>query len=154
MCLTIRSTTIARGKTTEVRLPDRANDRYFVLIQELPLRPLRSDRELDRAIAMIDRLLSRGGLAGDEEDYLDVLSDLVEKYEDRRYPIEPVSGLDALRYLIESSGKTQATVAAEAGMPDSMLSEVLLGRRRLNTRHIGILARYFRIDPGVLLGTP
>jgi HTH-type transcriptional regulator / antitoxin HigA len=93
-------------------------------------------------------------LAGDEEDYLEVLSDLVEKYEDQRYPIQPVSGLDALRHLVESSGKTQAIVAAEAGLPESTLSEVLLGRRRLNTRHVGILARYFRIDPGVFLDAP
>jgi HTH-type transcriptional regulator / antitoxin HigA len=142
---------VARGKTTEVRPSDRTSDRFFVLIQELPLHPLRSDRELDRAISMIDRLLTRDRLARDEEDYLDVLSDLVEKYEHARYPIEPISGLDALRRLVESSGKTRAAVAAEAGLPESTLSEVLLGRRRLNTRHIGILARYFRIDPGIFL---
>jgi hypothetical protein len=71
---------------------------------------------------MIDRLLARGGLAGDEEDYLDVLADLVEKYEDEHYPIEPVSGLDALRHLVDSSGKTQATVAAEAGLPANAAS--------------------------------
>ena len=53
---------------------------------------------------MIDRLLAQGALAADEEDYLDVLSDLVEKYEDQRYPIEPVSGLDALRHLIRRAG--------------------------------------------------
>ena len=70
---------------------------------------------------MIDRLLARGGLARDEEDYLDVLSDLVEKYEDQHDPIQPVSGLDALRHLVESSGKTQATVAAGAGLPESTL---------------------------------
>ncbi len=142
---------MARGKTTDVRPLDRTTDRYFVLIQELPLRPLRSDSELDRAIALIDRLLTRSKLARDEADYLDVLSDLVEKYEDKRYPIEPISGLDALRHLVESSGKTQATVASEARLPESTLSEILLGRRRFNTRHIGILARYFRIDPGIFL---
>jgi HTH-type transcriptional regulator / antitoxin HigA len=103
---------------------------------------------------MIDRLLAQGGLAGDEEDYLDVLSDLVEKYEDVRYPMQPVSGLDALRHLVDSSGKTRATVAAEAGLPESTLSEVLLGRRPLNTRHIGIMARYFRIDPGIFVDVP
>jgi HTH-type transcriptional regulator/antitoxin HigA len=108
---------------------------------------------LDRAIAMIDRLLARR-LAGDEEDYLDVLSDLVEKYEDQHFPIEPIFGLDALRHLVDSSGKTRATIAAEAGLPVSTLSEILLGRRRLNTRHIDILARYFRIDPGVFLDRP
>jgi HTH-type transcriptional regulator/antitoxin HigA len=145
---------VARGKTTEVRPPERTSDRYFALIRELPLRPLGSDAELDRAIAMINRLLARGGLARDEEDYLDVLSDLVQKYEDEHYPIEPVSGLDALRHLVESSGKTRATIAAEAGLPESTLSEVISARRRLNTRHIGILARYFRIDPGIFLDAP
>jgi HTH-type transcriptional regulator / antitoxin HigA len=80
-----------------------------------------------------------------------VLSDLVEKYEDDHYPVKPVTGIDALRHLVESSGKTRATLAAEAGLPESTLSEVLLGRRRLNTRHIGILARYFRIDPGIFV---
>ncbi len=145
---------MARGNATEVRRPGRTSDRYIVLIQEFPLRPLRSDRELDRAVAMIDRLLARGGLARDEEDYLDVLSDLIARYEDEHYPIEPISGLDALRHLVESSGKTQATVAAGAGLPESTLSEILLGRRRLNTRRIGILARYFRLDPGLSLDAP
>jgi hypothetical protein len=37
---------------------------------------------------MIDWLLDQGGLAGDEEDSLDVLSDLVEKYEDARSTLE------------------------------------------------------------------
>ncbi len=145
---------MVRGKVTEPRPPNRASDRYFALIQEFPLRPLRTGGELDQAVAMIDRLVARGGLAGDEEDYLDVLSDLVEKYEDQHFPIEPISGLDALRHLVDSSGKTRETLAAEAGLPVSTLSEVLLGRRRLNTRHIGILARYFRIDPGVFLDAP
>jgi HTH-type transcriptional regulator / antitoxin HigA len=100
------------------------------------MRPIRSDRELDRAIAVIDRLLARGRLASDEEDYLDVLSDMVENYEDDRYPIKPVSGIDALRDPVESSGKTRASIAKEASLPESTLSEILSGRRQLNARHI------------------
>ncbi len=59
-----------------------------------------------------------------------------------------------MRHLVESSGKTRATVAAEAGLPESTLSEILLGRRRLNIRHVGVRARYFRVDPGVLPDAP
>ena len=69
---------MAHGKTAEVRPAGRTSDRYYVLIRELPLRPISSDKELDRAIAMIDRLLARDELARDEQDYLDVLSDLAE----------------------------------------------------------------------------
>ena len=77
---------MARGRASETRPRGPTSDRYFDLVREFPLRPLRSDRELDRAIAVIDRLLARGKLASDEADYLDVLSDLVEKYEDEALP--------------------------------------------------------------------
>ena len=137
-----------------MQAPGGVGDGYFALIREFPLRPISSDTALDRAIVMIDRLLAQDKLAGDEQDYLDVLSDPVEKYEDQRCPVERVSGVDALRHLVESSGKTRAVVAVEAGLPESTLSEVLSGRRQLNTRHISILARYFRIDPGIFIDAP
>src|SRR5579872_2385309 len=57
-------------------------DLYLTLIREFPLRPIRSEADLDGAIAMIDALTDRGELRPDEQDYLDVLSKLVEEYED------------------------------------------------------------------------
>jgi hypothetical protein len=74
---------VARGKTAEVRPSNRASDRYFVLIHAHPLRPISSDMKLGWAIAIFDRLLARDELAGDEQNYLDILPDLVERYEDR-----------------------------------------------------------------------
>jgi HTH-type transcriptional regulator/antitoxin HigA len=124
---------------------------YLALIRELPLRPIRSESELDRAIAMVDALGDRETLAPDEHDYLLVLSSLIEKYEDERYPIPAVSGVSMLRYLIESKGVARAKVAAEAGIAESTLSEILAGKRKLGIRHITILARYFKVDPGLFI---
>ena len=50
------------------------------------------------------------------QDYLNDFSDVVESYEDQRYPIARVSGLDALRHLVVLIDKTWATVAAEASV--------------------------------------
>ena len=69
---------------------------YLALIRELPLRPIRTEAELDRAIAMVDALGDRDTLAPDEHDYLLVLADLIEKYEDEQYPIPAVSGVSML----------------------------------------------------------
>jgi HTH-type transcriptional regulator/antitoxin HigA len=77
---------------------------YLALIREFPLRPIRSDAELDRAIAMVDALSDRESLTPDEHDYLLVLSGLIENYEDERYSIPAISGVAMLRYLIESKG--------------------------------------------------
>jgi hypothetical protein len=76
-----------------------------------------------------------------------------------RYRVGP-SGFPLRRAGRDSDEHKWATAPVEIRIddkregPESTLSEVLLGRRRLNTRHIGILSRYFRIDPGVFLDVP
>ena len=56
-------------------------DLYIELIHRFPLRRLRSDAQLDEAIAIIDELVTRDDLTPGETDYLDVLSNLVHRYE-------------------------------------------------------------------------
>jgi HTH-type transcriptional regulator/antitoxin HigA len=126
------------------------SDRYFELVRRFPLRPIRSDDELDRAIAVIDSLLTQAELDTDQDDYLDVLGDLVRKYESTVSPLQPLPDSEMLRFLItDAKGVTQAEVAAETGMPESTISEVLSGKRGLSRRNIGTLARYFHVSPSV-----
>jgi HTH-type transcriptional regulator / antitoxin HigA len=126
------------------------SDRYFELVRRFPLRPIRSDEELDRAIAVIDSLLAQAELDTDEDDYLDVLGELVRKYESTISPLPPLPDAEMLRFLItDAKGATQAEVAAETGIPESTISEVLSGKRGLSRRNIGTLARYFRVSPSV-----
>jgi HTH-type transcriptional regulator/antitoxin HigA len=124
---------------------------YLELVRSFPLRPIRSDRDLERAITVINSLIDRKTRSSDEEDYLDVLGDLVEKYETEHHPMPPVSDADMLRHLIESRETTQAEVAAEAGIAESTISEILAGKRRMNRRHIEALARHFKVNPAVFI---
>jgi HTH-type transcriptional regulator/antitoxin HigA len=124
-------------------------DRYLELIRRFPLRRLQSEADLDAAIRVVHDLIDQDALTPAEDDYLDVLSDLVEAYEEEHHPIGPVSDADMLGSLIESRGATQAAVAAGAGIAESTISEVLAGKRKLTRGQIGKLARYFKVDPGV-----
>jgi HTH-type transcriptional regulator/antitoxin HigA len=142
---------MARSTTPKITRRRSADDRYLELVRLVPLRPIRSDAELDRAITMIDALLDQAERNVDEEDYLDVLSDLVERYEDEHDPMPPASGSEMLRFLIESQGTTQARVAAQTRIAESTISEVLAGKRKLNRKHIEALARHFHVSPAVFL---
>ena len=122
--------------------------RYLELVRRFPLRPLRTDADLDAAVAVIDSLIDQDELSAPEQDYLDVLSDLVETYEDETIPIKPVGDADMLRALIEAKGVTQAQAAKGAGIAESTVSEVLAGKRKLNRTQIGKLAKYFHVGPG------
>lgn len=125
-------------------------NRYLELIQRFPLRPIRSDAELDRAIGVIDSLIDKSDRNEGENDYLDVLGDLVKKYESDHYPMTPVTDAEMLHFLMtDAKGITQARLAADTGISESTISEILSGKRGLSRRNIGILARYFHVNPGV-----
>jgi HTH-type transcriptional regulator/antitoxin HigA len=123
-------------------------DRYLALVRQFPLRPLRSDADLNAAVAMVDSLLDLEKLSTPEQDYLDVLGDLVEVYEAEAVPIRPVGDAELLQFLIESRSTTQAEVAKGAGIAESTISEVLAGKRKLTRAQIGKLARHFHVEPG------
>jgi HTH-type transcriptional regulator/antitoxin HigA len=98
---------------------------------------------------MIDSLLGQRPLSRDAQDYLDVLSDLVERYEEEHHPMPALSDSAMLRQLIEVRGIRQIELARATGIANSTISAVLNGSRKLNRRHIGALAEYFHVDPGV-----
>jgi HTH-type transcriptional regulator/antitoxin HigA len=128
---------------------DNGRDKYLSLVAHFPLRRITSERELDRAIEVVNSLLDRAGLDAWEEAYLDVLGDLIERYEATEYPAQPVSDAEILRHLMEARDATQVEVAAATGIAESTISAVLRGKRKLARRHLESLARYFRVNPAV-----
>ena len=67
------------GKASTAKLPAvqaPASKLYLKLILIFPLRPLRSDADLDRAVDMVDALTDQKDLAPEEADYLEVLGRL------------------------------------------------------------------------------
>jgi HTH-type transcriptional regulator/antitoxin HigA len=123
------------------------------LVRRFRLRPIRSERDLESAIALIDELTDRE-LAPDEKDYLQVLSGLVERFEAEHFPVSPVSDADMLRHLMEAKGVQQAEIARATKIAESTISEVLSGKRSLNRVHIGKLATYFHVRPDVFYRPP
>lgn len=143
---------MASGKTID-REKIAPSATYLALIRRFRLRPIHSEAELDRATAVMNFLLDREDLDRDEDDYLDVLSDLIERYEEKHHPIctDDLTEAEMLEHLIEAKGVTQAETGRGAGISESTISEVLSGKRRLTRSQMEKLAAYFHLDPGVFL---
>jgi HTH-type transcriptional regulator/antitoxin HigA len=129
----------------------KADERFLELVRECPLYPIRSEAELDRAIAMIDRLIDKRGLTQGEEDYQTVLAGLVYNYESFHEPIPDVSPAEMLEHLIDVRGVTQGAVAAAVGVSDAAISQILSGKRLPGRKLMAALADYFKVDPSVFL---
>jgi HTH-type transcriptional regulator/antitoxin HigA len=126
-------------------------DTYLALICTFPLRPLRSETDLDEAMAILDVLVVKDALSAAEADYLAVLSDLVEQYEVEAHPIPPASDAALLQHLLEAQSVTPREVAQATGMDAVMLAAVRAGTRQLTREQIGQLARYFQVSPSVFV---
>ena len=132
---------------------DFIDNRYFELVRLFPLKTLSSESELDQATDVINSLVDRGfeNLTKGEEAYLDVLSDLVEKYEDVHHTIPDSSPVEMLRFFIEDRKTNQRAVALGSGIAISTMSEVLAGRRQMNLEHMQKLAVFFSVNLAVFL---
>ncbi len=137
---------------TTSRTGRRVPDTYLKLIRKFPLRPIRTEAENDEAVEAIAALAGREPLDAAERDYLDVLTELVLKYESQTYPISSVSGPAMVRHLIEAKDRTQAQVAAATGIAESSLSDMLAGKRKMSTKHVKALAKFFGVSADTIIG--
>jgi HTH-type transcriptional regulator/antitoxin HigA len=115
------------------------------------LRPIHDDETYDRMTALMNFLVNA---TGDDEDHplsglLDLVSDMVSKYEQENFAIEPVEPKEALRFLIESRGLKQEDLATI--VPQSNLSAILAGKRKISASLAGKLGKYFGISPAVFV---
>ena len=80
--------------------------------------------------------------------YMDALGLLVEDYEKKTFAanLDDVSGADTLEFLMEEHSLKQSDLAKELGS-QSVVSEILSGRRRLNSQQIIALSERFGVSP-------
>jgi HTH-type transcriptional regulator/antitoxin HigA len=124
---------------------------YLRLLKRFLLRPITTDAELDQGTAVADELFARADLLPEEEQYLDVLCDLIEAYEDEHVPIRDARAPEVLRFLIDQRGVTQQQVSKETGVANSTITALLKGDREMTRKHMETFARYFGVAPAVFL---
>lgn len=126
------------------------DNKYVDLIRIVPLIPIRNDEHLERAIDLVDTLLDRAALSTWEQGYLDVLSDLIARYEREHVELPRVSGIDLVRHLMEEHDLRQADLVPLFGTK-SIVSEVLSGKRHFALKHVTNLSRHFGVPADVFL---
>ncbi len=115
------------------------------------IRPIRTEKDYDIVISRIDELLVIDPRKGTEEyDELDVLSTLVEKYEDENYPIPAPDPIEAIKYMMEERGLKQKDLGKMIGSK-SRISEILNRKREMTKKVIKILHENLGIPYEVLM---
>ncbi|MEA3441073.1 MAG: ImmA/IrrE family metallo-endopeptidase [Chloroflexota bacterium] len=105
--------------------------------------------EYEAALETIDRLMDADP-GSQEEQQLELLSLLVEKYEEQHYPIDPPDPVEAIKFRLEQEGLSRKDMIKYLGS-QSKVSEVLNYKRPLSLSMIRSLNEGLGIPAEVLL---
>ena len=111
-------------------------------------RLIHSDEELAVYTQALFELTAKSDRTVDDQEAIELLTLLVERYESEHYPIPEAEPIEVLRFLLEQNGLSQRDIAIELGS-ESTVSLVLSGKRQLNRDHIARLSRRFSVSPAV-----
>ena len=126
---------------------------YSELVTAFMPRPIHDKVGHDNTLAVIDALAGRA-LNDEQEDYLDLLSTLVEVYEDGVLKDELArlpQGVSMLRYLCEENGVSGVELGRVLGVGRAQVSLLLKGERGLTVAHLQRISEYFKVSPELFM---
>ncbi len=116
----------------------------------MKLKPIRTEQDYQNALKRLDLIFDApiNTKAGDEAE---ILSLLIEHYENEFYPIEAPDPIEAIRIRMEELNIRQKDLVGIIG-GKSRVSEILNRRKRLRVDMIRALEQKLHISASVLVG--
>ena len=117
----------------------------------MKIRPIKTEADYQAALQEIEALFEAAPNTP-EGDRLEVLTTLVEAYEEQRYSIPLPDPVEAIRYHMESRGLTRRDLEPQIGSR-ARVAEILNRKRPLTLRMIQRLHAELAIPAEALLGS-
>jgi HTH-type transcriptional regulator / antitoxin HigA len=125
-----------------------ANPVYTSLLAKVPPKVIRTEAENEYYIEALYALEQKRSLSREEKEFSDLLTLMIEDFEERRYQFPRATPLQALTFLVEQHGLRQKDLTDVFGTR-SVVSEVMSGKRKLTLEQIRRLSRRFHVSPEI-----
>ncbi|MEA2687678.1 MAG: HTH-type transcriptional regulator / antitoxin HigA [Candidatus Eremiobacteraeota bacterium] len=117
---------------------------YAKVLGEYKPRPIHGEKENQRAIDAVEHLDATENPSPEEEALAELLTTLIEKFEEERYALNAASPSEILQELLEANGLKQKDLAKLVGSK-GIASEILNGKRRISRALARLFADRFHV---------
>jgi len=111
--------------------------------------PIKKESDYEKALQRLE-VIFNAPMGSSEGDELEILSILIEKYENEHFPIELPTPIEAIKFRMEQMGMKQKDLAEVIGL-HSRVSEILNNKRKLNLNMIRKINHALNIPTEVLV---
>ena len=120
---------------------------YSALLQKFPPKIIRTEQENEMYTAVLYDLDRRSKtLTSAEKELAELVTLLIEDFEEKRYQLPRAKPPDVLRFLMDQHGLEQKDLGDIVGT-SSAVTGVLSGTRELNKDEIRRLSQHFHVSP-------
>lgn len=106
---------------------------------------IETEEENEHFLAEVEKLIDKGDRRSPEEDkLLELMTTLIEDFEEKHYPIPDAPPHEVLQELMRSRGLRQRDLLSIFGS-DGIASEVVNGKRNISRNQAKALAEFFRL---------
>lgn len=113
-------------------------------------RVIHNDEELDAYTSALFRLTVLDNPSRVEQEAIELLTLLIERYEETYYPIPRTDAVSVVRFLLEHQDLTQRDLVPEFGS-ESAVSMFLAGQRKLTLEQVRRLSKRFKLPADVFV---
>lgn len=113
-------------------------------------RVIHNDEELEAYTAALFDLTALDHPSPSEHEAIELLTLLIERYEQQHYPIPAADTVSVVRFLIENQNLTQRDLIPQFGS-ESAVSMFLSGQRKLTIEQVRRLSTRFNLPADVFI---
>jgi antitoxin component HigA of HigAB toxin-antitoxin module len=125
---------------------------YDSLCHVLPPRPIHDDVGYRNTLEVADAFAGfEDRMTTDQNDYFDLLCELIAKYEAASAKPSKLGGVALLRHLLGEHGLSGAGLSRILGKAPSLGPMILRGERKITADHAVCLSKYFGLRLDVFL---
>ena len=115
----------------------------------MKIKPIKTKKDYQQALERLDVIFD-AGKGTPEGDELEILSILIQQYENEKFPIDLPDPIEAIKFRMEQLGYTQTDLAKVVGLK-SRASEILNKKRKLSLEMIRQIHEKLNIPTDVLI---
>jgi HTH-type transcriptional regulator/antitoxin HigA len=125
--------------------------KYGALLANALPAVIKTEEENERMLAVAEQLIDKGDSRTPEEDQLfELVTKLIEDFEDEHYPIPDAPPHRVLQFLMEQNDLRQSDLLPIFGSR-GYASDVVNGKRAISKSHAKALGKMFHVSPDVFI---
>lgn len=123
---------------------------YASLLAEFQPKVITSEEENERTLEAVEKLMACKNRTSEQDALLDLLVILIEKFEEKHYPLQGSTPQSILQHLMEARDISQSELADIIGSK-GVTSEILNGKRSISKKLAKVLGEFFHVSPELFI---